>query len=249
MTTPDAQKTQAAVTGGESALRRYQDVMVGSHAWGRTLYYEFCQWLGPLPGALGLLLRKWFWPRLFAGCGGGTVFGRSVILRHPHRIRLGDRVVLGEGCVLDARNDAVAEALVIGDDAMLANQVILSCKQGTIGLGRHCGIGAFTVIQSTTGCPVRIGDDVVIGPQCYVVGGGNYRMTRRDLPIWRQGIAPDSGVILEDDVWLGAHVTVLGGVRIGRGGVAAAGAVVTRTIEPYTVCAGVPARPQRMRDE
>jgi galactoside O-acetyltransferase len=243
----DPNKTHAAVTGGGSAFRSYQDVIVGSRSLGRTLYFEFCAWLAPVPGALGLLLRKWFWPALFAGCGGGVTFGSNVVLRHPGRIRLGDRVVVSEGCVLDGRHDRVAETLVIGDNVMLANQVVLSCKQGTIHIGRDCGIGTMTVIQSTHDCPVRIGDDVIIGPQCYLVGGGSYRMDRTDIPIRRQGIAPDSGVVLEADVWLGARVTVLGGVTMARGSVAAAGAVVNQPVAADTICAGVPARALRKR--
>jgi acetyltransferase-like isoleucine patch superfamily enzyme len=48
--------------------------------------------------------------------------------------------------------------------------------------------------------------------------------------------------VIEDDVWIGHGATVLKGVRIGRGAVVAAGAVVTRNVEPYTVVGGVPAR-------
>lgn len=54
-------------------------------------------------------------------------------------------------------------------------------------------------------------------------------------------------VVIEDDVWLGAYAVVNPGVRIGRGAVVAAGAVVTRDVEPYTIVAGVPAKPVRQR--
>lgn len=50
-------------------------------------------------------------------------------------------------------------------------------------------------------------------------------------------------IIIEDDVWIAVKATILKGVRIGKGAVVAAGAVVTRDVEPYTVVAGVPARP------
>ena len=52
----------------------------------------------------------------------------------------------------------------------------------------------------------------------------------------------DAPVIIEDDVWLGCNVTILKGVTIGRGSVVAAGAVVTKSCEPYSLIAGVPAR-------
>ena len=54
-------------------------------------------------------------------------------------------------------------------------------------------------------------------------------------------------IVIEDDVWIGARVTVLGGVTIGRGAIVAAGAVVTKNVAPYSIVAGVPAKPLKMR--
>jgi galactoside O-acetyltransferase len=132
-------KTQAAVAGRRSALRNYQDVVVGSQSFLSTLYYEWCMLCSVFPGALGLLLRKIFWPRLFRSCGKGVVVAANVILRHPSRIELGHRVVISEGCILDARNGDVECAIALGDDSILSNNVMLSCKDGTIriGAGRH----------------------------------------------------------------------------------------------------------------
>jgi acetyltransferase-like isoleucine patch superfamily enzyme len=60
--------------------------------------------------------------------------------------------------------------------------------------------------------------------------------------IARQGRDRD-GIVIDDDVWIGAHASVLDGVRIARGCVIGAGAVVTKSTEPYGVYAGVPAKP------
>ena len=89
--------------------------------------------------------------------------------------------------------------------------------------------------------------DVIIGPRCYIVGGGNYNIDRLDIPIWRQGIKDDGGVTIENDVWLGASVTVLGGVTMGAGSIAAAGAVVNKNISARAICGGLPARVLKMR--
>ena len=242
-------KTHAAVTSRDSALSRYQDVVVGKKGFGATLYFEWCVWLALVPGALGLLLRKWFWPRLFNSCGRGVVFGANVILRHPHRIELGCRVVISEGTVLDARTDQRSDVIQIDDDVMLANYTIISCKGGSVRIGANTGLGAHTIIQSTTDCPVSIGADVIIGPRGYVVGGGSYNMDRNDVPIWQQGIKPDGGCTLENNVWLGAAVNVLGGVTVRTGAVIAAGAVVTRDVPEDMVCGGVPAKPIRRRTD
>lgn len=55
------------------------------------------------------------------------------------------------------------------------------------------------------------------------------------------------GVTVCDDVWLGYRATVLDGVTIGRGGVVASGALVTKDVPPYTIVGGVPAKPIRKR--
>lgn len=240
-------KTHAAVTSGGSALGRYQNVVVGKGGFGATAYFELCSWMAFVPGALGLWLRKTFWRRLFGSCGAGVVFGANVTLRHPHRIHLGDRVVVSEGVILDARNDACDDVIRLGDDVMLANYTMVSCKQGTVRLGNHVGLGAQTIVQSTNDCPVDIGDDVIVGPRCYIVGGGTYHIDRPDVPIREQGIVPDGGCKIRNNVWMGAAVNVLGGVTINSGAVVAAGAVVTHDLEADSVSAGVPARKLKMR--
>lgn len=204
--------------------------------------------LAAIPGAIGLILRKLFWPRMFGGCGKGVVFATRVIVRHPNRIYLGDRVVISEGCILDARNPKKKKGIVIGDDVIFSNNVMISCKNGTVEIGSRTGLSANTIIHSTQGNPVRLGTDNIIGPRCYIVGGGNYNIDQLDVPMWKQGIKFDGGVALEDNIWLGAGVTVLGGVTMKKGSIAAAGAVVNKSIPEYSVCGGIPAKVLAKRD-
>ena len=235
-------KTHKAVTGKGSALGKYQDVIVGSRSFFYLLYYEWCVWLGVVPGALGMALRQIFWPRLFGSCGKKAAFAAGIILRHPKRIHLGDSVVISEGCILDARNQEKDRAIVLGREVILSNNVILSCKSGSICIGDATGVNSGTVIQSTNECPVSIGADVIIGQGCCVIGGGNYNFERLDIPIRKQGIRDDGGIVIKDDVWLGAKVCVLGGVSIGKGSIVAASAVVAKTVENYSICKGIPAK-------
>ena len=169
-------KTQATVTGRASPLRNYADVILGRRSWGALIYFEFCLLLGVLPGALGLFARKLFWPRLFRSCGKGAVFGANVILRHPKRVDIGERVVISDGCILDARNEAADCAIALGNDVMLSNYVAISCKRGTVALDAGVGLGMQTVIQAVNGCKVSIGEGTLVGPRCYIAGGGNYRL-------------------------------------------------------------------------
>ena len=242
-------KTHAQVTGGGSALKRYEDQIVGSRSWRRLLYFEFCMIFAGWQCAAGLFLRKLFWPRLFGSSGSGVLFGSGVVLRHPGRIHLGDRVVISEGCILDARYPGQDKVLVLGDDVNLANDVMISAKQGTIDIGARCGIGAKTIIHSVAGNPVSIGNDVVIGPMCYLAGGGNYNIDRLDVPMSTQGIKFEGGIHVADDVWLGARVTVLDGVSLATGSVAAAGAVVTKDVPELAIVAGMPAKVVKTRGQ
>ena len=57
----------------------------------------------------------------------------------------------------------------------------------------------------------------------------------------------DQPVVIEDDVWCGANVTILKGVTIGHGSVVAAGAVVTKSFPPYSIIGGIPAKLIKMR--
>ncbi len=235
------------MTRGGSALRRYQDLIVGRRSIPTLIYFEWCLFVGSIPGAIGLLMRKLFWPRLFAACGAGVLFGAHVTLRHPQRIKLGDRCVISDGCILEARADSEI-AIVIGADSMLSNNVMISCKNGKIHIGERAGVGTQTVMHAVNGCAVTIGDDVLIGPRCYFAGGGNYNTDRTDIPMAQQGLKDEPGVELGNDIWLGANVSVLSGVTIGDGSIVAAGAVVTGSLAKGSVAMGVPAKIARTRE-
>ena len=236
------EKTHEAVTGKGSALGKYKDVVVGSQSLFTFLFFEWCMLLSPVPGALGLALRKIFWPSLLGSCGKGVLFGVNVVLRHPGRIHLGSSVVISEGCILDARSSDETRAIVLEDNVIMSSNVMLSCKNGSIAIGQHTGINAQAIIQSTNKCPVKIGKDVVVGQRCLVIGGGNYNIDRSDVPIRKQGIKHDGGVTIQDDVWLGGNVTVVGGVTIENGAVVGAGAVVTKSMPEMSICMGIPAK-------
>ena len=242
-------KTHKAITGKGSALTKYQDVIVGSRSLLFLFYYEWCAWLGVIPGSLGMLLRQVFWPRLFGSCGRKVAFAKGIVVRHPKRIHLGDSVVLSEGCILDGRHQDSDKAIMLGNDVILSNNVVLSCKNGSISIGDSTGINTGTIIQSTNSCPVSIGTDGIIGQMSFVVGGGNYNIDQLDTPIRLQGIKNDGGVTIDNNVWLGARVTVLGGVQIGAGSVVSASAVMTKSIPPNSIAKGIPAEVTGSRKE
>lgn len=243
------EKTHYAITKKGGAFSRYQDVIIGGRSFAYALYFEFCIWLSPVPGALGLFLRKLFWPRLFSQCGTGVIFGRNIILRHPRKIVLGDNTVIGDCVILDGRNSKNLPSLNIGREVMIADYCTLSSKGGEINLGDNCGLGNQTIIQSTNQCRVDIGDDVIIGPSCYIVGGGNYQLGEPNQLIRLQEIRNDGGCKISGNVWVGAKVCILDGASIGYGSVIAAGSVVNKDIASNSICAGIPARIVKSRSD
>jgi acetyltransferase-like isoleucine patch superfamily enzyme len=101
-------------------------------------------------------------------------------------------------------------------------------------LGRQVDIGEFVMLRASGG--LRIGDRVLIAAGAVLTTRGH----PAEPP--RSGRTVDAPIEVEDDVWIGAGAIVLPGVRIGRGAIVGAGAVVTRAVEAYSIVAGVPAR-------
>jgi acetyltransferase-like isoleucine patch superfamily enzyme len=120
----------------------------------------------------------------------------------------------------------------------------------SIEVGDNVDLGLRPMIIASLGT-VRIGNNVMFGPEV-VIRGGNHRIDVVGEPMITVTKDPgdlrfDRGVTIEDDVWIGTRAIILHGVTVGRGAVVAAGAVVTRSVPPYAVVAGVPARLIRLR--
>lgn len=110
---------------------------------------------------------------------------------------------------------------------------------GAINIGRLFYCNRHAMINACE--RITIGCRVQIGPYAYVTDFDHDLVSRLDRSFHRP-IAGTAPVVIEDEVWIGAHAVVLKGVVVGRRSVIAAGAVVTRDVPPDTVVAGVPAR-------
>lgn len=236
---------QALRRPGLSALRKYQELVVGSRSLARLVLYELVITLTSwVPGALGLALRRVSYRLLLGAVGRNVLFGQGVVLRHPGKIRLGDDVVVDDLVVLDAKGSN-NRGIDIGHGAFLGRGTILSCKDGDIVLGDRVNIGFHSEVFS--GSSVRVGADGLFAAYTYLVGGG-HEFERADVPILEQSRS-SRGIVLGDNVWLGTGAKVLDGVRIGSNVVVGANAVVTEDLPDGVVAAGVPARVVRKREE
>ena len=228
---------------GRSKAARYAQLVVGRPGLWALIKYELIMTLASaLPGALGLLLRSKLYPQLLGRTGRNVTFGANVVLRHPHKIRIGDNVVIDDACCLDAKG-ADNRGIDIGNGVFIGRGTILSCKNGDIVVEDHANIGFNCEIFS--GSRVRLGKHALVAAYTYLVGG-DHTYRRTDAPVlYQDRIA--RGIEVDDNVWLGAHVVVADGVTIGRDAIVGAGAVVRDEIPPFAIAAGVPARVVRDR--
>ena len=118
----------------------------------------------------------------------------------------------------------------------------------TIEIGHDVFIGPGAVFQASDS-GIRIGNKVMFGPRVTIMGGDHNSgvIGRFMIEVKEKRPEDDQPVVIEDDVWVGASATILKGVRVCRGSIVAAGAVVTRDVPCYAVVGGVPARIIKMR--
>lgn len=111
---------------------------------------------------------------------------------------------------------------------------------GDVVIGEWCVINSGCVLY--TGNGITIGNQVAIAANC-TFAPVNHEYRDRNRPIREQGFLPSKGgIIIEDDVWIGANCVLLDGCVLRRGCVIGAGAVVRGEIEAYSVNAGQPMR-------
>ncbi len=158
-------------------------------------------------------------------------------LRLGKHVFVGDRVTIYQG-----KQGGPVE---LGDRvSVFGDNLIETGRGGSVQVGpetrihRGCHLMAYKA-------PIRIGRDVGISQNCafYSYSHG----FAGDEPISKQPLQTKGPIIVDDYAWLGVGVIVLDGVRIGKGAVIGAGAVVTRDVPDGAIAVGVPARVVKMR--
>jgi acetyltransferase-like isoleucine patch superfamily enzyme len=202
----------------------------------QTLYFL----AGWIPSVIGIGIRGFLY-RLILHMDGWAGIENGVRLRFGDHIRLGRGVYLDQGAYLHACPNGIE----IGDRSIVMHGAVLhvynfrDMPHSGIKIGKDSLIGEFSVIRGQGG--VEIGDRVYTSPFTQIIAV-NHIFDDPNRPFIDQGITAE-GIVIEDDVWLGASAVITDGVRIGKGAVVAAGAVVVKDVPPHTVVGGVPARP------
>lgn len=251
MTNPQEQEKgsvqKALLDQKKSARKKYLELFVGKRNFWQTIKYEIIILLfSGIPGALGLVLRRLFYPRILGRVGNGVVFGHHITLRHPHKIFIDDNSFVDDYAVLDAKGEET-QGIVIGKNVIIGRNTILSCKGGSIELGDYSNISSGCSLLSES--KITVGKYTFLAGHCYLVAGGNHSTERTDIPIMFQPSLVKGGITIEEDSWLGASVVMLDGVSLGKGSVVGAGAVVTKSFPAYSVIVGIPAKKIRSRKD
>lgn len=138
-----------------------------------------------------------------------------------------------------------------GKNIYIGRFVYLWAKHN-ISVGDNFYIGKFSQIE----CDAEIGNNVIIGNQVGIVGRYDHHYQQIGIPTRLASQIRDDNydwkginekIIIEDDVWIGFGSVIISGVRIGRGSIIAAGSVVTKNVQPFSIYAGVPAKKIRDR--
>jgi len=145
--------------------------------------------------------------------------GNVFFQSHMHHISVGKMVRFGRNTRLDA---GFGGRISVGNDVLIDDNCFITA-QGTISIGNHVQISAYSFITDF-----------------------NHAFSDKAETILKQGYEV-ANVVIGDDVWIGTHAVILPGVTVGKGSVVGAGSVVTRTIPPYSIAVGNPAKVIRTR--
>jgi acetyltransferase-like isoleucine patch superfamily enzyme len=168
-------------------------------------------------------LRNGYYRALGVQLDGYVWMRRISIPRCWSDIRLGTGVALDDGVVIVIGGPPRAEKIVIGAGTYVNRYTIFDAHQ-----------------------QLHIGERVMIGPHCYFTDADH--STDPETSVQAQPMR-HKPLIVEDEVWIGAHATILPGVRLGKGAIVGAGSVVTRDVPSMAIAVGCPAHVLRYRDE
>ncbi|MEX2126169.1 MAG: DapH/DapD/GlmU-related protein [Woeseia sp.] len=228
----------------QSSLSRYSALVFHSFSWPKLIRYELLTtFIGPLPGALGLALRKRLFRGLFRKTGKGVIFGANLTLRHVEQITLGDGVMLDRDCVLDARG-AGDRGIVIGDRVIVNRGAAIQAKVGHIEIGANCNIGAYADLVSQG--PIIIEENVSIAGKVTIAGGRYVVEVEGDSPEHKRRFTLGT-IRIGRNTRIGIGAIIQDGVTIGENSIVAPGSVVYESVPANTVLWGNPARILRKR--
>lgn len=185
---------------------------------------EIIEWVNEisiyLPGKLGVILRQ------------STFRGKCKHAGSNMRIWTGVRITGHKN-------------ISVGDNFSIAYNSQLHALDGILQMGDNVSINSNTCISAAGKGRIIIGNNVIVA-QNVVLRASDHEHSSSDVPINKQGHT-GGAIIIGDDVWICANVVITKNVKVGSHCIIAAGAVVTKDIDPYSIVGGVPANLIRKR--
>jgi acetyltransferase-like isoleucine patch superfamily enzyme len=151
------------------------------------------------------------------------------------KIHIGKNVYIDFNAVIRLHGKGT---IIIDDNTSINHGVCLMTYGGNIKIGKNCDINPYTIIYGHGN--TTIGNNVLIAGHCMIIPN-NHNISDINLPISKQGNT-SKGILIEDDVWIAHGCSILDGVNIGTGSVIGAGSVVNKSIPPYSIAVGIPAK-------
>ena len=182
------------------------------------------------------------YPLILGQAGRGVTFGVGIVLRHPHKIRLGDNVVIDDYCCLDAK----------GVDNVASTSGHARSSAGTRSSPARTATSSSTRTQTSASmCEIFSSSRVRVGKEgphrcLYLSCRRRSSDDRTDGPCSIRD-APPAASTSRYHAWLGAHVVVTDGSHMGRDAIVGAGAVVVGDVPEFAIATGIPARVVRDR--
>jgi acetyltransferase-like isoleucine patch superfamily enzyme len=163
---------------------------------------------------------------------------QAVTIRNAGKIRLGDRVWLKEGVILDGRSESTC-GILIGSGVTIRAYTYVDTYNGFVRIGAGSQVAQHVYIGGNGG--VTIGCNVMIAANSCITSVAHGTDPANSTPYVFQ---PErrNPVVIEDNVWIAANSTIIDGVTVGTGSVVGAGSVVTADVPPQVLVAGNPAR-------
>ena len=168
-----------------------------------------------------------------------ALVGRSLRLNN---VKLRSGYKIGDYCKIYSPKK---NRIVIGNSFTLNDFSVIELSKsaksviGSIRIGDNCGFGEYSYINGVGG--LKIGSDVIAG-QYLSIHPQNHSIIENETELFRLKPTKEIGIVIGNNVWIGAKVTILDGSKIGNNSVIAAGAVVKAEFPDNVLIAGVPAR-------
>ncbi len=194
-----------------------------------------------------ICLLRGYYLKIWLRKSSGLLFvGKHCRIKHCSKIRMGRTITIGDNVEINALS---RHGIIMGNNVSILRNTIIECTGVIRELGEGLTIGDNVGIAQNCFIQVRgkvaIGSNIMFGPGVSIFSE-NHGYENSDLPMIAQQ-TNRLGVELGDDIWIGSGAKILDGVKLGKGCIVAAGAVVTQSFPDGSVIGGIPARLLRTR--